>query len=215
VRTWSFPDLVLQHTLQDRKKTAAGVAISADRALITAAYYGGRVVVWKSDGQPLCSIKASDKNLGAVAISPDNLVLAVSGLGAEILLFSLPEGRLIKRLVGHEIAVSGLKFIHGGKWLVSLGYEQKIVYWDRATWQIERTLASNAPGLRGIRFSPDEKLVALSLESKVELRNADDWSVLADLPVSTKVINGMAFTGDNRTLALGAADRKIRIWDLA
>jgi len=35
-----------------------------------------------------------------------------------------------------------------------------------------------------------------------------------ELPVSTKVINGVAFSPDGRWLAIGAADKKISIWEL-
>jgi len=36
----------------------------------------------------------------------------------------------------------------------------------------------------------------------------------AELPVGTKVVSAMAFSPDGRLLALGAADRKIRVWAL-
>jgi len=48
----------------------------------------------------------------------------------------------------------------------------------------------------------------------VQVRRTRDWELLAEMPVGTRVINGMAFSPDGRFLAAGAADRKIRIWQL-
>ena len=40
------------------------------------------------------------------------------------------------------------------------------------------------------------------------------WARLDKLAVGTKVLNGMAFSPDGRWLAVGAADRKIQVWQL-
>jgi WD40 repeat protein len=110
--------------------------------------------------------------------------------------------------------VGSLTFIGGGRTLVSLGYEQTIKFWDAETWEEKRTGRTEAPGVRGVAFSPDEATVALSLEGRVQLWSVEDWLMKADLPVSTKVVNGMAFSPDGQWLAAGAADRKIRVWML-
>ena len=95
-----------------------------------------------------------------------------------------------------------------------MGYEGTIRFWDTQTWQATRTLEPNVPGLRGLAFSPDEKTVALSMEGKVQLWSVEDWMLQAELPVATKAVNGMAFSSDGQWLAVGAADRKIRVWAL-
>jgi WD40 repeat protein len=63
-------------------------------------------------------------------------------------------------------------------------------------------------------FSPDERSVALSMESRVQLWSVEDWVLEAELPVGTKVVSAMAFSPDGAWLALGAADKKIRVWAL-
>lgn len=212
VRLWSFPDGRLLHTLQDRKKTVAGIV--ASEKYVAAASYGGRTAVWTWDGEPVAGIKVSQKNLASVALSPDGRLLAVGGLGPDITIFSLPEGELVTKLTGHKTAVVSLKFTENGRTLVSMGYEQTVRFWDSADWSEKRTISLDPKGVRGVEFSTDEQTAVLSLESRVQLRRVDDWSLLAELPVSTKVVNGMAFSPDGRWLALGAADKKIRIWEV-
>ena len=107
-----------------------------------------------------------------------------------------------------------LEFIDDGRHLVSLGYDQSIKLWDTSSWREVRELRADDPGVRGMAFSPDENIIALSLESRVQLWSADNWRLKTELPVDTKVVNGMAFSPDGRWFAIGAADRKIRVWEL-
>jgi WD40 repeat protein len=72
---------------------------------------------------------------------------------------------------------------------------------------------ANGLTLRGLTFSPDERSAAISMERQVQLRSVEDWTVQAELPIGTKSVNGMAFSPDGRWLAVGAADRKIRVWE--
>jgi WD40 repeat protein len=213
VKVWSFPDGKLLHTLQDRKKVVSAVALSPDGYWIGAVSYSGRFMVWTVGGEPVVAVKANQKNLASIAFSADGKTLAVGGLGDDITLWSLPSGEQIETLSGHKIAVSSLQFINDGQSLVSLGYDQSIIFWDTGIWKPERTVRSDTQGVRGIIFSPDEKTAALSMESKIQLWSVDEWKLAAELPISTKVASAMAYSEDGRWLAIGGADKKVRIFD--
>jgi WD40 repeat protein len=126
----------------------------------------------------------------------------------------LPAGERIGTLSGHQTAVSSLGSIHGGRTLVSLGYEGTIRFWDAQSWQPIRTHTLEGPRARGLAFSTDENIIAIGMEGQVQLRTVEDWVLQAELPVGTRAVNGMAFSPDGRWLAVGAADGKIRIWKL-
>jgi WD40 repeat protein len=214
VMLWSFPDGEIRHTLQDRKKVVASVRISADGKWIAAVSYGGRAAIWSLSGKELVAIKASRNNLTSVAFSPDSRTLATSGLGDEIKLWELPTGQPIRTLNGHKTAVGSLTFINNGSTLVSLGYEGTLIFWDTTNWQEKCGVNPGIPGIRSLAFSADETTLAISMESMVQLWSVGDLSLQAEFPVNTKVINGIAFSPDGRWLAIGAADKKIRIWEL-
>jgi len=214
VKLWSFPGGEIHHTLQDRKKVVASVQISADGKWIAAGSYCGRAAVWSLSGQELVAIKASSNNLSSVAFSPDSRMLATSGLGDDIKLWELPSGQPIGTLNGHKTAVGSLTYVHNGSTLVSLDYEGTLIFWNMTNWQEKHRLNPGVPGIRSLAFSADETTIAISMEGIVQIWSARDLSLQAELPVSTKVINGIAFSPDGRWLAIGAADKKIRIWEL-
>jgi WD40 repeat protein len=223
VRVWHLPDFSLRCTLQDRRKVVSVVRISPSGKAVASGSYGGRVSLWTLSGEPMNAWQTPHKNIAGLAFSPDGLTLAVCGLGDTITLWNILTGSVTEYLVGHETAILGVRFIHGGNLLVSHGYDQTVKFWDLQSDQPLRSYSftgsngstpKTSRGLRGLAFSADEQTVAVSLEGKVQLRRTSDWELLGELPVGTNVINGMAFSPDGALLALGCADRKMRIWEL-
>jgi WD40 repeat protein len=214
VRLWSFPEGELLHTMMDRKKPVSAVQFSKDGRWLASASYSGRAVVWTIEGQEVVAIPASKKNLSSVAFSPDGSLLATSGLGNEIWIWSLPDGEAVEALRGHDVAVGSLRFIDGGRTLVSMGYEQRIKLWDTSLWHETKTIRPKLPSARAVVFSPDEQQAAVSLEGRVDLYKTAGWERTAQLPISTNAVNGVAFSPDGKWLAVGAADKKIRIFEM-
>ncbi|MDX1436462.1 MAG: WD40 repeat domain-containing protein [Anaerolineales bacterium] len=214
VRRWSFPGGDLLNTYRDRKKTVAAARISADGNWVAGAYYGGRAAVWALDGETVAQIPASKKNLGGIAFSPDGRLIALSGLGDDITLWSLPEGELLGSLEGHSTAVTHLEFMAEGAQLISLGYDQSIRFWDTSSWELIRAVQSDKPGVRGLLLNQDESLAALALEGLIQHFRVSDWSLAREIQAGAKVVSSMAFSPDGNLFVTGGADKKIRVWEL-
>ena len=213
-KLWSFPGGELRHTLRDRKKTVSAVRFSPDGQWLAASWYGGRATAWTTSGEEVVGIKASSKNLVAVAFVGDGRTLATAGLGDDILLWSLPSVDPAGGLTGHQTAVMALAPVREGSTLISLGYEQTIKHWDVQAQRERASYLLEGPPARGLAVSPDETLIAVAMEGQVQIRLLEDGSLQSELPISTKAVYGMAFSPDGRWLAAGAADGKIRVWEM-
>lgn len=214
IRVWSFPSGDLKHILLDRKQTVSQVKFSPSGQYLGGVYYGGYTAVWNPNGESVLRVKASKKNLGCLDFHPDEKLVAVSGLGEEISLLSIPDGRLENQFSAHPVAVSGLRFIQSGKVLVSMGYDQTIKFWDTETWQTLQVLAFTNKALRHLTFSHDHSLMAVGLEGAIQLWSLPTWQLLIEFSAGANAINQISFSKDNHWLAAGAADQKVRIWPL-
>jgi WD40 repeat protein len=214
VALWDFPELKLRHRLRDRKKVVSNVKFSPDGEWIAAGSYGGRVMIWTIDGQEVLGIPASKKNLSCIAFSPNQELLATSGLGDDIKIWDLSSGENLAAFSGHEVAVISLHFIQAGKQLVSLGYEQSLKFWDTQNWKLIREYETCYEKTRGLALSPDEQILVEVSEGKVLLREQETGDNIAEVPVGTKALYGVAFSPDGEWMGVGAADGKVRLWNL-
>lgn len=214
VKVWSLPNLTLLHTLTDRKKTVSTVTISRGGNYLVASYYGGRVAIWEPNGTPVLAFKANDKNLVNAQLSPDNRLLATGGLTDVISIWSFPDGNAITTLKGHQTAAFPIVFLNEGRTLLTQGYEGTLREWDTRTWECTAVRQSPVNPVRSMTFSPDHSLVALATQGKVLVFDELDKTPIHTLDVGTPATGGVAFSHDNRYLAVGAADRNLRIWEL-
>lgn len=211
VKLWSMAGGELLQTFTDQKKVVATVVFSPDGQWVAAGFYGGRVVVWNTAGEKICAIKTPHKNVTSlVFVTPTQL--AVSGLGDDITLWSLPEGKELHRYQQHHTAVTSLRLVENGRTLVSWGYDKQLVWWDVAVGDVKRTLKIEDETVRSLAFSPDEQKIAFTASGKIYLYEASSGALLATQPVRSKVLNGLAFAPDGQYLAVGAADGVITVW---
>jgi len=82
----------------------------------------------------------------AVALSPDGRYLAVGGFLAEgygkdddkvgiIRLYDFYTGKLIRTLEGHENIINDLTFSPDGRYLISGGFDNRVIIWNMKTFE--------------------------------------------------------------------------------
>ena len=174
--------VVRWHLATGRKTLLAGhrswvraLAFAARGKLLFSADYAGRVLVWPVEGDssgPRATIEAHKGWVRALAVSPDGRLLASCGNDGLVRLWSVPDGKPVRELAGHDCHVYNIAFHPKAPFLVSGDLKGVVKVWDLAKGTVQRELDAKVlhkydpvfmadhGGVRGMAFSADGSLLA-------------------------------------------------------
>ncbi len=155
----------------------------------------------------------------AIAISPDNKILATAGENRSIRLwgFGWLGTSLKATLESHADCITSLAFSPDGKSLACAGLAHEIVIWDLAnpTAKTSSVLRGHAHNVRLIRFLPDgSHLLSVSEYGQVMLWNLDSKQMLAEFGIELSLAYSIALDGSGSRLAAGYSNGQFAIFDL-
>jgi len=158
------------------------------------------------------SAKAS---LYAVALSPDNKIVAAVGAAGEkegtVVLLDSDKGTL-KRLTGHNAAVRAVVFHPNNKWIATAGEDKRILFWS-LDGQLQKELSTDGE-VWALAISPEGMLASGGSDKTITLWNADGEKQI--LPVKhTNTITSLSFNKDGSLLASASYDNTACLWDIA
>ena len=170
---------------------------------------------------------SAEKPIRGIAFSPDFLTLATSGDDQSVHTWSAETGAPFESLRGHKSPVIALAFTHQGM-LASGSANPGAVLWDMGTeWKLERSIGTSdansplADRVNALRFTPDgQRLATGSGEptrgGEIKIWDAATGKLLQDFPnIHSDMVFSLDFTADGKRLASGAADKFVRVIDLA
>ena len=166
------------------------------------------------------------KNLTKIQISPNEKYFAVGNINGVVKVYSLPDGKLIKRFTGHVGKINTLTFTKDGKRLFSGGFDLV-----GRMWKIEengeldsrksQTFKLHRNPLLSIKLFEDDKKIAIaSADNSISI-----WDIENNL-FPEQVIEGntktshrheitdIAITKDNKTLVSCSKDRLLKTFNL-
>ncbi len=200
-------------TLAGHKKTVSTTDISVDGKHIVSGSYEGIVKIWSLEsGDEINSIKAFNRNVASAIFLHDNRTLVVSGLDENIRLYEMKSGDIIQNLTGHKTAVNALTLSREGDFLSSSGYGGMIKIWALKDWGLVHSLNLETQGYYKSAFSPDSKILAVIAAHKVMLFSTETAEMLEEQKLKSKGVTSVTFSHGGQWLAVGAADKKIRLW---
>ena len=65
-----------------------------------------------------------------------------------------------------------------------------------------------------LAFSPNNRMIAVSSDHAIQLFDTLEGELIETMNLKPKGIYGVAFSPDGKLLAMGAADKKIRVWQI-
>jgi WD40 repeat protein len=158
------------------------LAFSGDGKLLASGGYDGTVRLWDMPaGKKLLDITVKTPPqpnapppptniVQALAFSPDGKLLAVGGSDAQIHLFSLPDGKLVRSIPGHTSSVTGLQFHPGGAVLVSSSKDRTLKLWNPGNGQLLKSLEGHPAWVQGVTFlAQGTRLASVGADGTVRL----------------------------------------------
>jgi WD40 repeat protein len=152
-----------------------GMAFHSDGQTLITGGYDGRLIWWPATAdkpEPSRTIEAHNGWVRAVAVSPDNSLVASVGNDNFVKLWNMADGALVREMPGHQSHVYNVAFHPDGKQLVSGDLKGNLIHWEVETGvqvrqftvaslhKYDTTFWADIGGFRGLAFSDDGKLLA-------------------------------------------------------
>jgi len=221
IRVHDLTSAAPPHTLTTRGSRRA--VFSPDGGTIAAAPEH-RVTLWDARTKDLlCTLAEPEREIGALAFSPDSRFLAV-GVGGpngfatdwrgKVMIFNVAD-RKEHRNFAASTQVSALAFSSEGKLLAAAGHNGTIWLWNTSTWeQIGCWQGPVGTRYASLLFLPLSGELALgSVSGRIDLWNVKTRMLARQIDGHIDCVSVMALSPDGRTLATGSWDRSIKLWD--
>jgi len=174
-----------------------------------------RVVIWNYKTNKTVEIK-TEKDVLALAVSPDGKFIASGGQDKNVTLWNSADGSRIRTMTGHSNEVLSLLFSPGGKQILSAGSDKRIMVWETASGVRKHDLSGHNDDITSLGISKDgHRLV--SSESRRgggmliiwDLRNGQEQK---RIKMSQRAYT-MALTPDGR-YALAGSDKQVLVYSI-
>jgi hypothetical protein len=150
----------------------------------------------------------------AIAISPDNTLLAAAGKALE--LFDLATGKSVRHVQGHADTILSIAFSPDSQTLASAGADQALRLWDAGSGRLLREW-EHPHGVISAAFSPDGKtLASAGGDGAITLWDPATGEQRRKITAKRgKTYASLAFSSDSKTLAAATdGDPTIQRWNL-
>ncbi len=236
VQLWSTGQREPHREIHAHRQAITDVAFAPDGMALATCSEDGTASLWKLTGEDAPVIltaltpaveNADEKkensdvgHINGVAFSPDGTQLATAHSDGTVRVWSLPAGRELIILRGHEASVFRVDFSPDGQYLVSGSRDESLRLWEVKTWNERVVIADHSGFVTDVKFHPHDsrRLASSGADRTVRL-----WTVTTEHKVEPDkvlrsfdgIVSGLAFARDGDYFAAGSYDRSAQIWHTA
>ncbi len=213
-RTTMMPNFSLAVTIRGYASSVLSTAISPDGNTV-ASTNDRTIQLWSlQTGQAVATLSGHDKQVNAIAISPDGKILVSGSDDNTIKLWNLVNGQEIGTLLGNKAAIHTVAISADGKYIASGSDDKIIKIWNLATREEIYTLTGQET-IRSVAFSPDGKYLASASDDKaIKLWNLQTGREIGVFQGHRDKVTAIAFSADGKYFASGSSDKTIKLWNL-
>ena len=150
-------------------------------------------------------------------VADDGSALAVGLEDGSVKVFELPSGKERLSVAKHNgkwPEVSAVKFVNGGRQVLSAGRENRQVVWDAKTGQDVANLNGHHSWVEAVAISPDGKRVATAgQDSLIRLWDSTNWKAMLPPEGPHDSVWRLEASRDGRYAAAGSGTGAY-VWDL-
>jgi len=203
-------------TFPNKSVDAPQTLFTRDGQSLIFASEDGRVRCWHFG--PTRTVPAElpkiDKELWAIAYSPDGTTVASAGDDNLIRLWDPQDCRLKSTLKGHAYLVASVSFSPDGTRLVSGSFDSTVRIWDLQNHQPPVVINGHVGTVRAVAFSPDGRKVASAGSDRIlRLWDAETGKPLSSMNGHRDTIHALTFGVGGKILVTASDDRTIKVWD--
>jgi WD40 repeat protein/transcriptional regulator with XRE-family HTH domain len=192
---------------------------NGQRLAFTPAGSGSIRVVDASNQNLLYNIPRPSNVITWMEFSPDNSLLAITGLDRQVQVFDAANGEALFVLAGHSDSVNVLAFNPNGKQLASGAFDGTV-----KIWSLERPSEVSLEKRRGINrlaLSPDGTWIAAASAEPgtfnfdlLTVWDAQNGKILFERKAHQPEVGTVAVSPDGKEVATGGSDRTIKLWNV-
>ena len=154
-----------------------------------------------------------DKEVLAVAFSPDGKRAVTGSADKSVRIFEIPSGKQLFRLTGHESPVLSAVFSGDGARILTLADDTTCRLWDSQSGKAVATLKDSAGQPWLCRFSPDGgRVVTIAADKSPNLWDSQSGRALATLSGHPGAVLLANFSSDGKRLVT-ASGQLAYLWD--
>jgi WD40 repeat protein len=186
-----------------------------DRGKRLAAASGSTATVWALPERRRLAVLRHPRTVQVrdVVFAPDGTRLATAGDDGILRVWSLPSGRPLFDLAGHDEGLQAAAFSTDGHLIVTASDDATARVWDLRRRRQTGALIGHSGSVLAVSFRPDGRLVATGgADGTVRLWALPDQPVVELQPQGGERVRDIRFSPDGRLLLTGSEDRTARVW---